>query len=524
LKRLFIHRFRILKDYSSHQDFKKAERFMIALFILMMVLQMTADSSSGQPTAYQSLEYQIKDRNFKTTFDPSSGDIYLYHGTDRTIVRLTENGTTDTLGTIPQSYDGLIHMEITSDGESIYFWENGIGRVHRYDIATNTIEREDKSHSHRTMFGHAGFLSDDKFIYAMGGYGYWEFRNFLIRYEPEFGQWEKVPSLNDELVVRSWKGLLYKLGNSFYYFVDNTNENGNQKTHAYRYDLLENKWFIEHGLEETFKPFEIMNRGVSRTFVYGRTYMVDKNNRHLGFLSSTTQNIVLNLVSVDESAIYQLNIDLLGINDVRAVFYSDRIDRWVLLGHESAWTERTTLRAYLFEFDENHPFITVYTPESTIPAESIFLTAGGTLAAGIIGFFLYIILIKRKTQRDEDHNGEDIAQNKPVEIFKNSDGEMSVYINGNRFKTSEDQTLRELWTIIAERVETGDSSILVSNIDQRLYPSQSHASYNSRNRKKLLKIINSACGFDLISEERSKIDKRYKVLTIKTDKITIKQG
>src|SRR6056297_2945145 len=225
---------------------------MIALFILMMVLQMTADSSSGQPTAYQSLEYQIKDRNFKTTFDPSSGDIYLYHGTDRTIVRLTENGTTDTLGTIPQSYDGLIHMEITSDGESIYFWENGIGRVHRYDIATNTIEREDKSHSHRTMFGHAGFLSD-------------------------------------ELVVRSWKGLLYKLGNSFYYFVDNTNENGNQKTHAYRYDLLENKWFIEHGLEETFKPFEIMNRGVSRTFVYGRTYMVDKNNRHLGFLSSTTQ-------------------------------------------------------------------------------------------------------------------------------------------------------------------------------------------------------------------------------------------
>ncbi|HKL16587.1 MAG TPA: hypothetical protein VJ915_13175, partial [Balneolaceae bacterium] len=195
-----------------------------------------------------------------------------------------------------------------------------------------------------------------------------------------------------------------------------------------------------------------------------------------------------------------------------------------LLGHESAWTERTTLRAYLFEFDENHPFITVYTPESTIPTESIFLTAGGTLAAGIIGFFLYIILIKRKTQRDEDHNGEDIAQNKPVEIFKNSDGEMSVYINGNRFKTSEDQTLRELWTIIAERVETGDSSILVSNIDQRLYPSQSHASYNSRNRKKLLKIINSACGFDLISEERSKIDKRYKVLTIKTDKITIKQG
>ncbi|WP_340104068.1 kelch repeat-containing protein [Rhodohalobacter sp. 8-1] len=109
-------------------------------------------------------------------------------------------------------------MDITLSGESIYFWENGIGRVHRYDVATGNMIREDTSHQHRTMFRHAPFLSGDNYIYAIGGYGYWEMRNFLIRYEPEFGQWEKIPSKNDGIVIRDWGGLLYKVGDTFYYF------------------------------------------------------------------------------------------------------------------------------------------------------------------------------------------------------------------------------------------------------------------------------------------------------------------
>jgi hypothetical protein len=498
---------------------------MIFLLSIVALLQVPIDTTLNQPTAYQSLEYQIKNRNFSATFDPSSGDIYLYHRIDRTFARLTEESTVDTLGSIPQDFDGLDYMDISSDGESIYFWEKGIGRVHRYDVDTGTIEREDTSHSHRTMFGTASFLSDDNFIYAIGGYGYWEFRNFLIRYEPEFGQWEKIPSLNDDLVVRSWKGLLYKLGDTFYYFVDNTDEDGTQKTHAYRFNISESTWYKEHELEDIFEPFKIQNRGVSRTFSHQTTYMVDENNSHFAFLSSSTQNTILNFISVDDPAIYQLNLNLMGISDVRAIFYSDRIDRWIILGHEFSWTERSTLRAYLFKFDKNHPYITEFRPDNYLPDESLIISAGSVLVIGLIGLLFYF----KHRRREEGVSANasmplDSVQNRPVKIYLDDDRNITVLINGDRFQMADDKAMKILWVTLAEMTETGESSILVSNVDQRIYPDQSHPSQNSRNRKKLIKIINTACGFDLISEERSEIDKRYKVLTIQTDKICIKDN
>ena len=495
---------------------------MIALFIFMMVLQPSADTSSVGPSAYQSLEYQIKDRNFKATFAPSTGDIYLFHSNDRTFVRLSEEGSVDTLGTIPQNLDGLDKMDVTSDGESIYFWENGIGRVHRYDIATDTLVREDTSHPHRTMFSHAPFLSRDNYIYAIGGYGYWEFRNFLIRYEPEFGQWEKLPSLNDDSVVRSWKGLLFKLDDTFYYLVDHTEDDGSVKTYVYRFEVDESTWYRESDLESIFLKFKIMNRGMSGTFPQNPTYMIDKDNRHLAFLSSTTENSLLNFVDVDESTLYQLDFNLLGINDVRAVFYSDRIDRWIILGHEFAWTERSNLKAYLFEFDENNPFITIYKPESEQPVDqNLILAAGGILMFVLVGIFIYYRRQSKETARGKSDASATEPSDPPVTIYTAEDDTVTVFIHGKRFHTAEDQALRELWKIIAEVVESGDSSILVSKVDQRLYSDQSHASYNSRNRKKLINLINSACGFKLLNEERSKVDKRYKVLTIQSAKIGI---
>lgn len=495
---------------------------MIALFIFMMVLQLSADTSSVDPSAYETLEYQIKDRNFKATFDPSSGDIILYHSNDRRIVSLSEDGSVDTLGTIPQNLDGLDKMDVTSDGRSIYFWENGIGRVHRYDIASDTIVREDTSHPHRTMFSHAPFLSRDNFIYAIGGYGYWEFRNFLIRYEPEFGQWEKLPSLNDDAVVRSWKGLLYKLDDTFYYLVDHPEDDGSVKTYVYRFEVDESTWYRESELESIFVKLKIMNRGVSGTFPQNTTYMIDNNNRHLAFLSSTTENSLLNFISLDESVVYQLNLNMLGINDVRAVFYSDRIDHWIILGHEFAWTERDNLEAYLFEFDKNNPFITVFEPESEQPIDqNLILTAGGLLVFVLIGILLYYRRQSGDSEPAVSAPSTPDASDPPVMIYTDEDDGITVFIHGKRFHTAEDQALRELWKIIAEMVESGDSSILVSRVDQRLYSDQSHASYNSRNRKKLINLINSTCGFKLLNEERSKVDKRYKVLTIQNSKIGI---
>lgn len=493
---------------------------MVIYLLLLLSFQEVNDSTLNQPVPYQNLDYQLTNLDFQATFDQSTGDIYLFNSRDRTLITISEFGDVDTVYTIPQGYEGLDKMDVTHSGESIYFWENGVGTVHRYDVATDNIVREDTSHPHRTMFSHAPFLSKDNYIYAIGGYGYWEMRNFLIRYEPEFGQWEKVPSNNDEIVIRSWRGLLYKVGNSFYYFIDNTESDYQRKTHAYRFDSNSGMWQIEHQLEDVFENFSVMDRFTTRKFSHNTTHMVDGNNRHFGFLSSTGHIENLNLVSIGESTIYQLNLSAVGIHDVRAAFYSERIDRWVILGHEFPMTERMQLKIHLFKFDENHPFITAYKPGSSVIAGSVILMTGGAIGAGLIGLFLYILLRDKSSTISSNSSGTGNSLKKPVQLIKGDDS-ISVFINDSRFETSEDKAMKELWTIIAERVESGEPTMLVSNIDQRIYSSQSHPSYNSRNRKKLLKIINTTCGFDLISEERSKIDKRYKVLTVRIDKISL---
>lgn len=494
---------------------------MFFILWVMMVFPPAIDSISSQSEPYQGLEYELTNLDFKATFDPTTGDIYLFNNQDRSLVTISEAGNVDTLATLPGTFEGLDKMDITHSGESIYFWENGIGRVHRYDVTTGNMTREDTSHQHRTMFRHAPFLSDDNYIYAIGGYGYWEMRNFLIRYEPEFGQWEKVPSKNDDIVIRDWSGLLYKIGDTFYYFIDDTQSEEFNKTHVYRFEVETGMWHREQDLEYIFKNFSIEGRFVTRPFGHNTTRMIDENNRHLGFLSASGNGGFLNLVSLMEPAVYQLNLTSIGIHNVRAAFYSHRIDKWVILGHEYPMSERTRLKAYLFEFDENHPFITVHEPDPALPSEAMFLTVGGVFAAALIGFFLYFFLKTNRSVNDGHTTGVDDSSKKPVEISKSDDGGLSVFIDGKRFKMSEDKAMKELWTIIAEQVETGEPSMLVSNIDQRIYSNQSHPSYNSRNRKKLVDIINTTCGFNLISEERSKIDKRYKVLTIKFDKIRL---
>jgi hypothetical protein len=140
-----------------------------------------------------------------------------------------------------------------------------------------------------------------------------------------------------------------------------------------------------------------------------------------------------------------------------------------------------------------------------------------------LGIFVTLIFffVKKRSWDPENIATNETLGKKPIQLYKDLDGKLSVFVNGSRFKISEDQAIKELWKVITELAESGEQSILISEIDQRIYPDQSHPSQNTRNRKKLIKIINAACGFDLISEERSKIDKRYKVLSIQIDKISV---
>ncbi|WP_340104069.1 hypothetical protein [Rhodohalobacter sp. 8-1] len=65
---------------------------MVIYLLVVMALQSAIDLTSNQTEPYQNLEYELSNLDFKATFDPSNGDIYLFNNQDRTLITISESG------------------------------------------------------------------------------------------------------------------------------------------------------------------------------------------------------------------------------------------------------------------------------------------------------------------------------------------------------------------------------------------------------------------------------------------------
>lgn len=242
------------------------------------------------------------------------------------------------------------------------------------------------------------------------------------------------------------------------------------------------------------------------------THKVDAGSGIFGFLSNEGEADYINLVDYKKEKLYRIRVSALGMVDPRALFYSARLNQWIVAGHNPATNRRNTLLIKTFKFDPTLPFIETITKPSRL--DSVYAYAGVflLLLAGFVGWkFL-------KNGKDKTHS--DPKNEYPV-IINDTGPEPSIVINGHSFNSTGDRQLQKLWEIITDMVLSGQKEILASTVDQQLYSSQTHQSYISRNRKKLIKLINEECGTQLIREEKSKVDKRFKVLSIDFDKIKI---
>ena len=70
--------------------------------------------------------------------------------------------------------------------ENTYFIQNGLGKVYQWN--ENKITRMDKSFSFRNHFGNNLFEHEGQ-IYSYGGYGFWSFHDFMIRYSESMKEW-----------------------------------------------------------------------------------------------------------------------------------------------------------------------------------------------------------------------------------------------------------------------------------------------------------------------------------------------
>lgn len=138
--------------------------------------------------------------------------------------------------------------------DNTYFVENGLGRV--YQWSNNRFERLDKSFSFRNHFGSSLFEHQGQ-IYNYGGYGFWNFRDFMIRYSEKMREWNIHVHPTKEVPPGRQKHFFYKTKDKFIAF-GGEGSNGFLKD-IIAFDFTQNKFEVLGEINPDF-PFAIATR------------------------------------------------------------------------------------------------------------------------------------------------------------------------------------------------------------------------------------------------------------------------
>ena len=186
---------------------------LIFLFFFLLVLR-----AHGQD--FQSTRLKLEEMEIRFTFS-SNDSLYLLGG-NNTWKYARGNWIKSTSR---EEIDPLVNHKNYSpiQVDSIYYAvERGLGQVYRFD--TNGLKRIDKSFSMQNNFGHAVFEYDGQ-LYSYGGYGFWNYHPYFVRYSWQNSEWNLVIHENNTLPQGRTKPF-FQHNDEFIYLLGGEGENG----------------------------------------------------------------------------------------------------------------------------------------------------------------------------------------------------------------------------------------------------------------------------------------------------------
>ena len=129
----------------------------------------------------------------------------------------------------------------------LYFVEHYGGKV--YVLHDEVLKRIDNSYTHRSQLLSSTFTYEGG-IYRFGGYGFFDARNFITKYNFNSNEWDVVPVKGDDLPTGLFDSKAYLLDNELYIlggkkineFDRNIFENSNV---IWKFNLDDKKWTLE---------------------------------------------------------------------------------------------------------------------------------------------------------------------------------------------------------------------------------------------------------------------------------------
>lgn len=495
-------------------------KISLLLLILLQGVLSVGDTDNSYSGLSYSLENVSTSEGVSVAVHPINGNVYIYFIENNNILQFSEAGQIDTLGTLPVELNNKQILDVHPNGNELLMWDAGLGRVHSINLETLEFTRLDESHNHRNQFGHGATVAENGNIYAMGGYGYWEFKNHLVYYSQEQRQWELVSKPDSEIVPSNTAGRLFRTKDTFLY-LSKPLESNSGHSYAYRYIPNDKRWELDQPLTQLLSNALI---DVERSPTYFRqtsTYAIDHSRSLIGLIHHTrSQSHYTYLIDFEENQMYELDLSQLNIYDIKNFFYVPGKDHWVILGHPFSTNRRDQLIFRTFKFDLSHPALSVVQfQEDDGYKTTMILGSFGGLFLIILGWFFY-----RNILSSGDRDGsKQRSKSSPyiLEISKHSEQELAVYFDGKKFSHSGDVYLSRMFDVIYQMKRDGVSEMLISDLDQKLFSDNTHSSYKSRTRRKVIQVINSESDYEIIEEKKSQTDKRVKVVYLNLDKINI---
>ena len=139
-----------------------------------------------------------------------------------------------------------------------------------YTFSDGSINRIDRSFPHRNQYG-AHFFSYKENIFLIGGYGYWQTKSIITKFNFNSGDWELVNTKGQEPVGID-RGTYFITNNKLYVFDFMSREINTQKEkrneNLYVLDLDSFEWKKLGVINENIELIDIKNKGLKRFFKF----------------------------------------------------------------------------------------------------------------------------------------------------------------------------------------------------------------------------------------------------------------
>ena len=139
-----------------------------------------------------------------------------------------------------------------------------------YTFSDGSIDRIDRSFPHRNQYG-AHFFSYKENIYLIGGYGYWQTKSIITKFNFNSGDWELVNTKGQEPVGID-RGTYFIDNNKLYVFDFMSREINTQKEkrneNLFVLDLDSFEWKKLGVINDNIELINIKNKGIKRFFEF----------------------------------------------------------------------------------------------------------------------------------------------------------------------------------------------------------------------------------------------------------------